>query len=341
MILNKEKLTEILSDLNIDAKCVNVLCHRHFAFYDLVLGSKTKIKKLENSLRELSLKLHTKGIPIVEIIPLYGIIRLHVTIANSELITLDSLLSKNINNNYGLPFVLGEGDDGKIIITDFTAHPHTLIAGTTGSGKSVLLHSLIANAKFLKDNNIRNIELYLIDPKRVEFGIYKNKMSNIIKHITYDSNGAISLLKFLVQKMEARYSAMEHIGIQNVNEKMGMFPYIMLIIDEVADLMTQDSKKEFETLIVRLAQKSRAAGIHIVLSTQRPSREVLTGLIKSNFPTRIACKVSSRINSQVILDSAGAENLLGKGDSIINSEIFKMKRFQAGFTDPKKLFKRI
>lgn len=331
-------LDSILSGFDIKGRCVNYEQHRHLAFYDVALDPGTTVSKLERRTREIALALKTKTSPIVKVISEKGVVRLHVAISNAETINLlDMFRHETFPYNMNLPFLLGEDDEGKKLWTDFSLHPHTLVAGGTGSGKSVFLHTLISNAAVLKAAGYRDIEIYLSDPKRVEFSAYKDsRINSLVREIAEDYNGTLAMLEYIQAEMEARYSAMAKLGVQNISECRGVFSYMMVIIDETADLMLYDRKRrEFENIVIKLAQKARAAGIHIVLATQRPSRDILTGTIKANFPARIACKVSSRVDSQVILDSVGAEHLLGRGDAIIRNHDNDSARFQVAYSDPK------
>lgn len=333
-------LSNILAGFDIRGRCVNYEQHRHLAFYDVELEPGTTVAKLERRTREIALALKTKTAPIVKVISEKGIVRLHVATSDADTINLiDMFRSETFPYGMTLPFLLGENDEGKKLWTDFALHPHTLVAGGTGSGKSVFLHTLIANASVLNAVGYRDIEVYLADPKKVEFSAYKDpRINSLVREIAEDYNSTLAMLEYIQAEMEARYSAMAKLGVQNISECRGAFSYMMVIIDETADLMLYDKKKrEFENIVIKLAQKARAAGIHIVLATQRPSRDILTGTIKANFPARIACKVSSRVDSQVILDSVGAEHLLGRGDAIIRNHANDSERFQVAYSDPKSI----
>jgi S-DNA-T family DNA segregation ATPase FtsK/SpoIIIE len=314
-----EQLNNIFADLNINAKCFSCRKHRHFAFYDVKLGAGTKIKKIESSSREIALGLLSKSNPIISSVPEEGILRIKTTFKSNEVIDFNNLLQSHKNKLSGiLPLLLGETDYGEPLWLDMADMPHLLISGTSGSGKSTLLHTIISNVI-----NLSNTWLYLIDPKRVEFNKY-TKASVIGKSY----KDAISILELLNTEMESRYNLLSSLKKNSIEQCPELFSRILLIIDEVSDLMIQDKNNKFETLLINLAQKSRAAGIYIILSTQRPSVDVITGLIKANFPARIACKVSSSIDSKVILDQIGAESLIGRGDAIIFSPKHNYVRFQ-------------
>ncbi|MDP2683505.1 MAG: FtsK/SpoIIIE domain-containing protein [bacterium] len=324
-------LNSLLQGFNIGAKCVNAKAHRHFAFYDIVLDHGTKLSKLASYSKELSLAMKTKTDLIVTAIPEKGIVRLHTTSAASDILDFDKLYSKNQTPQGLLPFLLGETAEGNPLWVDMSKNPHLLVAGSTGSGKSCFLHALIANAAKREDT-----KLHLIDTKRVDFGIYNDRDLRLLVHgFADDYNGAIEVLKSAYVIMEARYQYMSQHGIRSVEQRPNLFNKILIIIDEAADLMLYNKTKEFEHLLVRLAQKARAAGIYLVLATQRPSTDVLTGLIKSNFPARVSCKVATKIDSRVVLDQHGAENLAGRGDAIIKQSLIDTSRFQVAFVDPK------
>lgn len=341
--MNLDHINSALATMKINAACVNYSSHRHFAYYDLKLDPTCSISKIERRLRELSLVLQSKTIPILKVIPEKGIVRLQVALRSAETLPLTPMLSatqiadtwrwaslfdKDQNNNLVprkftsgvIPLTIGETDEGQNLTIDLASHPHTLIAGTTGSGKSTLIHTIIQNINHLNDNDIRMIKVLISDPKGVDFQQYKERYRVVT---TYTDT--IKMLKDVNSEMDTRYKFMAEI---KVNELPHYYKRIVVIIDEVADLILQDKSKEFETLLIKIAQKSRAAGIHLIAATQRPSVDILTGVIKANFPARIACKVSSKVDSQVILDYPGAENLLGKGDAILRSPVLDQVRFQ-------------
>lgn len=322
-------MNQILKGLNIDAECIEAEKHRHLAHYDIKLTPGTKVRDLENNYREIALGLKSKTNPIIDPIPEKGIVRIKVAHRNADLLPFLELYNKTSKPEGCLQFLLGETDIGEPLWVDMAKNPHMLIAGTTGSGKSTILHIIIANALLRKD-----VKLYLIDPKQgVEFARYKDKAKIIT---TYDDS--LNKLELLHKEMENRYEIMSKFGYTSI-EQMRNQVKIMVIIDEVSDLILMDSAKKninkgkLEELLVSLAQKARAAGIYLVAATQRPSVDVLTGILKANFPARIACKVSSRTDSSVILDRLGAESLLGCGDAIINTGKYNYVRFQAAYVD--------
>lgn len=324
------QLTSALDGLRIDAVCVNAIEHRHFAFYDVKLGPKGSLSRLQRSSSEIALNLRSKSNPIFKLLREEGLIRLQVVTGDPKPLPLLDLLKTNPKHDGILPFLLGETDDGKILWTDMSKNPHMLVAGSTGSGKSVLLHNMIANAI-----NVGKVHLFLVDPKGVEFSAYDTpKMSGLIKQVVYDYSTVIEMLEHIVEIMDDRYEMLRALELQSIDQSPKIFDPILIIIDEVSDLMLKDGKeKRFENLIIQLAQKSRAAGIYLLLATQHPSVKVLTGLIKANFEARLACKVSSRTDSQVVLDYPGAELLIGRGDAIIKNSNHDLVRFQVAYTD--------
>jgi len=320
-------LDEILSSLKIKAKCVSVKSHRHYKLFDIQLSPGQSIKRIESHVREIGLALRSLTIPIITTIPESGIVRLQVAMQESEVLPFDELYDRSIPEKPEglLQFLLGEQANGEAVWLDIASCPHMLVAGSSGSGKSVFLHTLIANAKKRND-----VMLYLVDPKHgVEFGQYGNDCNSIV----YDYAGTIKMLQLLVGEVEDRFNLFRKLGIKNISESSFVVPKVVVIIDEIADLMMQDDDGILETLLVKISQKSRAVGIHMILATQRPSVDILTGIIKANFPARVACRVSSAVDSKVIIDQSGAEHLLNKGDAILNCNNFNNIRFQIAYSD--------
>lgn len=252
-----------------------------------------------------------------------------------------------------LPISLGKTVFNEIFVLDLAKMPHLLIAGSTGQGKSVGLNAMIIFLLYKKKSE--DIKFILIDPKKVELSIYKNisksyfaTLPNYKQPVITNLYEAKNTLNSLCKEMDKRYAILERNKVRNIKEyhlkfkckKKYDFPYIIVIIDEFADFSLSFKKKEIETYIIRLAQLSRAVGIHLILSTQRPSVDVITGLIKANFPARISFRVSSKIDSRIILDCTGAENLIGNGDLLFSSNKNELIRLQCPFielSDIKKL----
>lgn len=340
-MLYKEELDQALNGLRIPGHCVRAVEHRHLAFYDIELSEGATVRKLQSRTQEIGLALRAKSEPVVRVLTSQGLVRLQVAIDNTPKLHLFDLY-KDVKKDKKqmLPCVFGEKEDGKKLIIDMARNPHLLIAGGTGSGKSVLLHTIITNALIVKYNKFRNINLYLADPKRVEFSLYDNDVMRSFAQVEYDYMRIFGMLSYIREQMETRYKIMSECGIRSIEEKPNLFEISLVVIDEVADLILQDQdlplrqRGQLQKLIISIAQKARAAGIYMVLSTQRPSRDIITGAIKANFPGRVACRVASRVDSQVVLDAVGAETLLGKGDAIFKNPDIDMQRFQAAYVDP-------
>lgn len=326
-----DTLNLALDSFRLDAKCVKASKHRHFGLFDLQLGPKCRISKIRSLSGELALKIRSKGSPIIRSIPEDGLVRLQVVLSDPEIIHFESLYETKSKTKMLLPFLFGETEDGRLLWNDMAANPHMLVAGSTGSGKSVFLHNLIANAARTKD-----LILMLSDPKGVEFSPYRNsRLSEFIPIIAINYDQTLQMLSNLLIEMEDRYSMLMRLGVQSIEQMKSPFSSIMVIIDEVADLILMDGRtRKFEELLVKLAQKCRAVGIYLVIATQRPSVDVLTGLIKANFEARLSCKVSARVDSHVILDHSGAEFLMGCGDAIFKNRSFNSVRLQVAFVTP-------
>jgi S-DNA-T family DNA segregation ATPase FtsK/SpoIIIE len=237
-----------------------------------------------------------------------------------------------------LSFSLGKDVSGKPWVADLESMPHLLVAGATGSGKSVQINGLILS--LLYSNSPDDLKLILVDPKRVELSLY-NDIPHLLTPVITDTTKTINALRWVVGEMDRRYQVLQNAKKRNIGayrkEISDDMPYIVLVIDELADLMSV-AVNEVEGAIVRLAQMARAVGIHLVLATQRPSVDVITGLIKANITARVAFSVASQIDSRTILDSSGAESLLGKGDMLfISSELSKPKRLQGAYISEKEV----
>ena len=255
-------------------------------------------------------------------IPGKDVVGIEVPNQNLETIYLKEILESEVFKNASSPLTMALGKDivGAPFVTDLKKLPHLLIAGTTGSGKSVGINAMLLS--LLYRNSPQTLRLMMIDPKMLEFSIY-NDIPHLLTPVITEAKKAITALSNMVAEMERRYKIMSQTRTKNIesyNEKMKseggeQFPYIVVIIDELADLM-MTSGKDVELYIGRLAQMARASGIHLIVATQRPSVDVVTGLIKANLPSRISYRVGQRIDSKVILDQMGAESLLGRGDML-------------------------
>jgi len=307
--------------------------------YTFIPPAGVKLNKITGLDTNLALSLAAHPIRIEAPIP--GKSAVGVEIPNKAIATVrlrDVLGAPEIKSQKApLTFVLGRDVSGMPMSSDLAAMPHMLIAGATGSGKSVMINALLTS--LLYRNSPADMKLILVDPKRVELGLY-NDIPHLLTPVIVEPEKCISALKWAVAEMERRYKLLAEVGNRNIVEynsahKDESMPYIVIVIDELADLMVL-AAADVETLIVRLAQMARAVGIHLVLATQRPSVDVITGIIKANIPARLAFSVASQIDSRTILDQMGAEKLLGKGDMLFSSpEFIKPRRIQGVYIDEK------
>jgi DNA segregation ATPase FtsK/SpoIIIE, S-DNA-T family len=310
----------ILANLGIKASCVDFKRTENYSYYDITLGSKSKVKDLKKWSEEISLALKERTIPNIKIMHDLGLVRFEFISNRDKSLNLFDINKNSILPSGDLMCLLGKSHDGQDLWMDVADNPHMIIAGTTGSGKSTLLHNIIANLLINTKSNI-----FLVDPKNIEFIEYDKRIRDRI-NVSYSYDESSLVLRNTIATMESRYDLMKS-GVP-----ARIFPSIVLIIDEFADLIMQDKDKSYYTNLCKLAQKSRAAKIHMILSTQRPSVNVIDGTIKANFPARISCKVASSIDSRIVIDSNGAENLLGKGDALIKSNKYNLDRFQVAYT---------
>ncbi len=331
----QEMLNKIFAGFKIKAKCVDALQLRHFAFYDVVLDYGCHLSEISRFSQEISLALKSLTPILLTPLPEKGVVRLQTIHKKPDILYFDQYYNEVCSKQKltgVLPFVVGQKYNGEPLVLDMATNPHLLVAGTTGSGKSVFLHTLIANAIKRSD-----VDLYLADTKRIEFGPYLNAQLPAVKICATSFKETMFMLEKIYEIMEYRYKRLASFDIDLNSD---LFSKIIIILDEVSDLILLSKTKDFEKMVVRLAQKARAAGIYMVLATQRPSSEILTGLIKANFSARLAFKVASRVDSRVILDEPGAEILAGKGDGIINNSVYSYVRFQSTFISPAEIISR-
>ena len=318
---NAMRLEEVLSSFGISAKVVNATQGPTVTRYEIEPAQGVKVSRIVNLTDDIALNLAAQHIRMEAPIPGKSAIGIEVPNTKTEAVHLRDVLdcSDFKDARGGIPVGLGKDIAGKPVITDLAKMPHLLVAGTTGSGKSVCVNTLISSILFSRKPE--EIKLLLIDPKMVELSVY-NGIPHLMAPVVTDMKKAAAVLRWAVREMEARYKAFAASGkrdIKSYNEAhpKSAMPLIVLIIDELADLM-MTAPDDIEESISRLAQMARAAGIHMVLATQRPSVNVITGSIKANVPSRISFAVGSQIDSRTILDMAGAEKLLGKGDMLFS-----------------------
>lgn len=343
------KIEETLSNFKIDARVTKVSVGPTITRFELQIGAGIKVSRVSSLENDLALSLAVKSIRIEAPIPGKAAIGIEVPNEAVNTVYLQEVLSRADLTSDPTALHAGIGLDiaGTPVISKINEMPHLLIAGATGSGKSVCINSIINS--FLLQKTPQEVKLVLIDPKRVELGIY-NDIPHLLTPVVTDPKKAAHALIWVVQEMEKRYQILAKVGVRNIgqfNKKiqsggihdldLRQMPYIVIIIDELADLMIV-AQKEVEDSICRIAQLGRAAGIHLVVGTQRPSVDVITGLIKANIPARIAFAVSSSIDSRTILDMSGAERLLGSGDMLYMPQgMNKPLRVQGSYISEKEI----
>ena len=333
-----------LKDFGVEAEVVAVSPGPVITRFELMPAPGVKASRITGLAKDLARSLSTVSVRVVEVIPGKAVIGLEIPNERREIVSLSEVLKAREYEDSESPLTLALGKDiaGKPVVVDLAKMPHLLVAGTTGSGKSVALNAMILS--LLYKATAKQARMIMIDPKMLELSVYEG-IPALLAPVVTDMKQAANALRWCVAEMERRYKLMAALGVRNIGgynrkvedaiaagtpipdplfddpigeispESLDSLPYIVVIVDELADMMMTVGKK-VEELIARLAQKARASGIHLILATQRPSVDVITGLIKANIPTRIAFQVSSRIDSRTILDQMGAENLLGHGDML-------------------------
>lgn len=341
-------LVKALESFGVNTKIIGIVKGPCITMYELELAEGIKVSTIISLKNDICLATKSPNVRIIAPIPGKSAIGIEIPNPIKEPVVFREFV-ENIefkNNKMILPFALGKTVDGKIFITDIAKTPHLLIAGATGSGKSVCVNSLIMSILYSKTPN--EVKFILVDPKVVELSYYKD-IPHLYHPVITSPKEASKVLGQIVLEMEDRYLKFAEEGVRNIesyNEKMRSEKreeefYLIVVIDELADLMLVASK-DVEESIVRLTQKARAVGIHVVLATQRPSVNVITGIIKANLPSRIAFQVISKIDSRVILDTNGAEDLLGKGDMLfLENGASKPIRLQGAFLSEKEVSKVI
>ena len=349
---NKNQIIATLKNYDILIQRIAATVGPTVTLYEIVPAPGVRISRIKNLEDDIALSLAALGIRIIAPIPGKGTIGIEVPNVRKSVVSMKTLLSsdKFQNNTYSLPIAIGKKIDNENFIVDLATMPHLLMAGATGQGKSVGLNAILVSLLYKKHPS--QLKFVLIDPKKVELSIYRSiekhflaKLPGEEESIITDTKKVIHTLNALCIEMDNRYDLLKEAGCRNIREYNEKFiarklnperghqflPFIVLVIDEFADLI-MTAGKEVEMPIARLAQLARAVGIHLIIATQRPSVNIITGTIKANFPARIAFKVSSKIDSRTILDAGGAEQLIGKGDMLIsyNGEI---TRLQCAFVD--------
>lgn len=321
-----ESFLQALNSLGIKCDVVKLDQKWPLARYYLRLDPKTRYSKLESLVEDIALAMKPIAPPVIRPSFNDGLVIVEMMFADHPLVEFESIYATA--DTGAMPIVLGATDIDKPLVVDVVALPHMIVAGTTGSGKSMLLHAIISS--LTRKYSSVGIKLALIDPKLVEFDRY-SKHPSLLYPVVNDVDLAIQMLEDLKEEMTNRFKVFQKYKCTNITEyrqTVKKIPYIVVVVDELADLV---KTKQFEKMLCELAQKGRAAGIHLIVATQHPSSKVLTGEIRANFPAKIACKVTTRVHSNVVLDRAGAENLLGKGDALFLDEVGNITRFRGAF----------
>ncbi len=349
---NKHQIISTLKNYDIDIRQISATVGPTVTLYEIVPAAGVRISRIKNLEDDIALSLAALGIRIIAPIPGKGTIGIEVPNVKKSIVSMKGLLSsdKFQQNKFSLPIALGKKIDNEHFIVDLATMPHLLMAGATGQGKSVGINAILVSLLYKKHPS--QLKLVMVDPKKVELSLYRviekhflAKLPGEEESIITDTKKVVHSLNALCIEMDNRYDLLKEAGCRNIREYNEKFvarrlnpekghqflPFIVLVIDEFADLI-MTAGKEIEMPIARLAQLARAVGIHLIIATQRPSVNIITGTIKANFPARVAFKVSSKIDSRTILDTGGAEQLIGRGDMLVsyNGEV---TRVQCAFVD--------
>jgi S-DNA-T family DNA segregation ATPase FtsK/SpoIIIE len=349
---NKDRILETLKNYNIGIDKISATIGPTVTLYEIVPAPGVRISKIKNLEDDIALSLSALGIRIIAPIPGKGTIGIEVPNSNPEIVPMRAVLSseKFVNSKFDLPIGLGKTISNESFIYDLAKMPHLLMAGATGQGKSVGLNAIVASLLFKK--HPAELKFVMVDPKKVELTLFSKierhylaKLPDAEDAIITDTKKVVRTLNSLCIEMDTRYDLLKDAQCRNIKEYNAKYisrrlnpndghrflPYIVLIVDEFADLI-MTAGKEVETPIARLAQLARAIGIHLIIATQRPSVNIITGTIKANFPARVAFRVTSKIDSRTILDSSGAEQLIGRGDMLLSTGN-DLIRIQCAFID--------
>lgn len=349
---NKDKIVQTLQHYKIEIAKIKATVGPTVTLYEIVPAPGVRISKIKNLEDDIALSLSALGIRIIAPIPGKGTIGIEVPNSNPEMVSMRSLIASDKFQNFDgeLPIVMGKTITNETFVFDLTKMPHLLVAGATGQGKSVGLNAILISILYKK--HPAQVKFVLVDPKKVELTLYNKierhflaKLPGEEDAIITDTSKVVNTLNSLCIEMDERYELLKDAGVRTIKEYNAKFiarrlnpekghrylPYIVVLIDEFADLI-MTAGKEVEHPIARIAQLARAIGIHLIVATQRPSVNVITGMIKANFPARIAFRVLSKIDSRTILDASGADQLIGRGDMLISTGS-DIKRLQCGFVD--------
>ena len=318
-------LTETLKEFNIDAEVTGIRKGPVITLFEVLPAQGVRISKIANLSDNIALRLAAPSVRIVAPIPGRHAVGIEVPNRVRSIVSFKEMISLDVmqKSSCEIPLALGKDILGEAQVIDLVQTPHLLIGGATNSGKSVLVNSIICSILFRKSPD--EVRMFLIDPKIVELKLY-NGCPHLLTPVITDPKKAFQALQYCISEMERRYTLLDALGVRDIRafnkkakkERVQKLPYIVIVIDEFADLMAT-SGKELESTLARLAAMARAVGIHMVLATQRPSIDVITGLIKANIPSRIAFMVANKFDSRIIIDAVGAEKLLGKGDMLLSA----------------------
>lgn len=349
---NKDRIIEVLKSFGVEISSINATVGPTITLYEITPAQGVRIAKIRNLGSDIALSLSAKGIRIIAPIPGKGTIGIEVPNSKAKIVPMrDIIASKKFQEStYELPIALGKTITNEVFIADLCKMPHVLVAGATGQGKSVGLNAIITSLLYKK--HPAELKFVMVDPKMVEFSMYNPiekhflaKLPDGKEAIITDPTKVIQTLQSLCIEMDNRYELLKAANVRQIKEYNQKFinrqlnpekghkylPYIVVIIDEFGDLI-MTAGKEIETPIARIAQKARAVGIHMIIATQRPAANIITGVIRANFPARIAFKVSTMMESRIILDTPGADQLIGRGDMLI-SQSNELTRIQCAFVD--------
>ena len=349
---NKDNIVETLKNYKIGIASIKATIGPTVTLYEIVPEAGIRISKIKNLEDDIALSLAALGIRIIAPIPGKGTIGIEVPNQNPDIVSMRSVIAseKFKNTNFELPVAIGKNISNEIFIADLAKMPHLLMAGATGQGKSVGLNAILVSLLYKKHPS--QLKFVLVDPKKVELSVYNKierhylaKLPDSEEAIITDTKKVVNTLNSLCIEMDNRYDLLKTAGARNLKEYNAKFisrrlnpnkghrflPYIVLVVDEFADLM-MTAGKEVETPIARLAQLARAIGIHLIIATQRPSVNIITGTIKANFPARIAFRVTAKVDSRTILDAGGADQLIGRGDMLYSTGN-DLIRLQCAFVD--------
>jgi S-DNA-T family DNA segregation ATPase FtsK/SpoIIIE len=350
---NRDKIVEILGQYKTGIEKIYATVGPTVTFYEIVPKEGDSIARIRRFEDDIAWSIAAAGVRIIAPMPGKGAVRIEVPNDEPDIVSMRSVIksAKFQESRFDLPLVIGKTISGEIYTFDLAKMPHLLVAGATGQGKSALLNVILASLLYRK--HPAELKIVIVDPKKVELTPYSKiekhflaKLPGIEEPVISDTQKVVHTLKSLCMEMDNRYDLLKMAGVRNVKEYNEKFvnrqlnpmnghrymPYILLVIDEFADLI-MTAGKEFEEPIARLAQLARATGIHLIIATQRPTTDIITGLIKANFPARIALRVTSTIDSITILDVPGANRLIGRGDMLVSTGGADPIRVQCAFVD--------